>query len=238
MPPKNQAKACSVTGGATLQERGNAAYLREAYTNTHNKEDHAFQSNRQNKSYNSLHACLNAVVHDKNSQNYSPSSKLCDKLLNAKNREAIDSIMQSETPRYYKLADYDAAKKAVAIATPSASPSISPVSFEPDSGGGGGGGGGGRGMASPVQGSTVWKPIAKPKPFAATFGVPSEAPLAAGSTTITKAKKRNVRSPRLQRSPRRSVHRKVRRSKSPKASPKRPRGPIRLRRRDRNDNLK
>ena len=235
MPPKKQAKACSVTGGATLQERGNAAYLREAYTNTHNKEDPAFQSNRQNKSYNSLHACLNAVVHDKNSQNYSPSSKLCDKLLNAKNREAIDSIMQSETPRYYKLADYDAAKKAVAIATPFAPPSISPVSFEPDSGGGGGGGG--SGMASPVEGSSVRKPIAKPKPLVATFGVPHEAPLAAGSTTITKAK-RNVRSPRLQRSPRRSVHRKGRRSRSPKASPRRPSGPIRpVRglRRDRND---
>lgn len=219
MPPKKQAKYCSVTGGATLQERGNAAYLREAYTNTHNKEDHAFQSNRQNKSYNSLHACLNAVVHDKNSQNYySPSSKLCNTLLNAKNTEAIDSIMQSETPRYYKLADYDAAKKAVAIATPFASPSISP---EPDSGGGGGGG------------SSVWTPIAKPKPP----GVPHKAPLAAGSTTITKAK-RNVRSPRLQRSPRRSVHRKGRRSRSPKASPRRPSGPIRpVRglRRDRND---
>jgi len=230
MPPKKQAKACSVTGGATLQERGNAAYLREAYTHTHNKEDPAFQSNRQNKSYNSLHACLNAVVHDKNSQNYSLSSKLCDKLLNAKNREAIDSIMQSETPRYYKLADYDAANKAVAIATPFAYPSISPVSFEPDSGGGGGGGG--SGMDSPVQ--SVWKPIAKPK------GVPREAPLAAGSTTITKAK-RNVRSPRLQRSPRRSIHRKVRRSSPQKASPKRPSGPmrpIRRRRRDRNDNSK
>ena len=228
MPPKKQAqaKSCPVTGGATLQERGNAAYLREAYTNTHNKEDPAFQSNRQNKSYNSLHACLNAVVHDKNSQNYqnySPSSKLCNTLLNAKNREAIDSIMQSETPRYYKLADYDAAKKAVAIATPFASPSISPVSFESDSGGGGG--------------SSVWKPIAKPKPPVATFGVPHNAPLAAGSTTITKAK-RNVRSPRLQRSPRRSVHRKGRRSRSPKASPRRPSGPIRpVRglRRDRND---
>jgi hypothetical protein len=196
--------------------------------NTHNKEDHAFHSNRQNTSYKSLHACLNAVVHDKNSQNYSQSSKLlCDKLLNAKNREAIDSIMQSETPRYYKLADYDAAKKAVAIATPFASPSTSPVSVEPDSGGGGGGGG--SGMASPVQGSSsVWRPIAKP---------PHESTLAGGSTTITKAK-RNVRSPRLQRSPRRSVHRMVRRSRSPKASPKRPRGtirPVRGRRRDRND---
>jgi len=237
MPPKNQAKACSVTGGATLQERGNAAYLREAYMNTHNKEDHAFQSNRQNTSYKSLHACLNAVVHDKNSQNYySPSSKLCNKLLNAKNREAIDSIMQSETPRYYKLEDYDAAKKAVAIATPFASPRISPVSF-PDSGGGGGGGG--SRMASPVEGSSVLKPIAKPTPPVATFGVP-ESTLAAGSTTITKAK-RNVRSPRLQRSPRRSVHRMVRRSRSPKASPKRPRGtirPVRRRRRDRNDNSK
>jgi hypothetical protein len=195
--------------------------------NTHNKEDPEFQSNRKNTSYKSLHACLNAVVHDKNSQNYSQSSKLCKKLLNAKNREAIDSIMQSETPRYNKLTDYDAAKKAVAIATPS----ISPV--EPDSGGGGGGGG--SRMASPVQGSSsVWRPIAKPKPPVATFGV---APLAAGSTTITKAK-RNVRSPRLQRSPRRSVHRKGRRSRSPKASPRRPSGPIRpVRglRRDRND---
>ena len=235
MPPKNQAKACSVTGGATLQERGNAAYLREAYMNTHNKEDHAFQSNRQNTSYKSLHACLNAVVHDKNSQNYSQSSKLCDKLLSAKNREAIDSIMQSENPRYYKLADYDAANKAVAIATPFASPSISPVSFAPDSGGGGGGGG--SGMASPVQGSSVWKPIPKPRFIApTTLGVLRESTLAAGST-ITRAK-RNVRSPRLQRSPRRSIHRKVRRSRSPKASPKRPRRPIRpVRglRRDRND---
>jgi len=205
--------------------------------NTHNKEDPAFQSNRQNTSYKSLHACLNAVVHDKNSQNYSQSSKLCDKLLIAKNREAIDSIMQSETPRYYKLADYDAANKAVAIATPFASPSISPVSFEPHSGGGGGGGGGGSGMDSPVQGSSVWKkPI--PKPPAAILA--RESTLAAGSTTITKAK-RNVRSPRLQRSPRRSVHRMVRRSRSPKASPKRPRGTIRhvrRRRRDRNDNSK
>jgi len=205
--------------------------------NTHNKEDLAFQSNRQNKSYNSLHACLNAVVHDKNSQNYSQSSKLlCDKLLNAKNREAIDSIMQSETPRYYKLADYDAAKKAVAIATPFASPSISPVSVEPDSGGGGGGGG--SGMASPVQGSSsVWRPIAKPPAAAILAILARESTLAAGSTTITKAK-RNVRSPRLQRSPRRSVHRKGRRSRSPKASPKRPRGtirPVRGRRRDRND---
>jgi hypothetical protein len=195
--------------------------------NTHNKEDPEFQSNRKNTSYKSLHACLNAVVHDKNSQNYSQSSKLCKKLLNAKNREAIDSIMQSETPRYNKLTDYDAAKKAVAIATPS----ISPVSVEPDSGGGGGGGG--SGMASPVQGSSVWRPIAKPPAAILARG----STLAAGSTTITKAK-RNVRSPRLQRSPRRSVHRKGRRSRSPKASPRRPSGPIRpvrRRRRDRND---
>ena len=220
MPPKKHAKTCSVTGGATLQERGNAAYLREAYTNTHNKDDPAFQSNRRNKSYNSLHACLNAAVHDKKSQHYSQSSKLCDGLLSAKNSEAIDSIMQSETPRYYKLADYDAANNAVAIVTPSPSPSISPVSFEPDSGGGGGGGGGGgvgSRISSPMQGSSVWKPIARPKPN----------PLAGGSTTMSTVK-RNVRSLRLQRSPRRSVYRKGRRS--PKASPKRSKRPKRQQR--------
>jgi hypothetical protein len=125
-------KKCSVAGGATLQERGNAAYVREAYMNSTNKDDLILVSNRSNKSsFGPLIDCLNAVVHDKNSQHYrSRKSQRCNDLLSATSIREINSVMEEQEPRYRKVADYvEAPSGSASSASPLPQPVVSPRPF-------------------------------------------------------------------------------------------------------------